>query len=123
MADDLFLRLVPILNVADLDTERRFYELLGLRVTYEGPEYPGFLAMGDERAVEFGIQSAPGTLDGLTWQFQVSDVDEMRRRLDSAGIAYESRTHSPAPGWRYRTLSLRSPNGYRVLLEGTNEWT
>ena len=37
---DLITKLVPILHVEDPDTERRFYEQLGLRTTYEGPEYP-----------------------------------------------------------------------------------
>lgn len=27
----------------------------------------------------------------------------------------------PAPGWRYRRLILRSPSGYRVVLEGPTE--
>ena len=35
---DLITKLVPILRVADPDAERRFYEQLGLRPTYEGPE-------------------------------------------------------------------------------------
>ena len=34
---DLITRLVPILHVQDPDAERRFYELLGLRATYEAP--------------------------------------------------------------------------------------
>ncbi len=36
---DLITKLVPILHVEDPDAERRFYEQLGLRTTYEGPEY------------------------------------------------------------------------------------
>jgi hypothetical protein len=38
---DLIAKLVPILHVKDPSVERRFYEQLGLRTTYEGPEYPG----------------------------------------------------------------------------------
>lgn len=33
---DLITKLVPILHVQDPDAERRFYEQLGLRTTYEG---------------------------------------------------------------------------------------
>ena len=52
---DLITRLVPILVVRDLEAERAFYEALGLRVTYEGPEYPDFIGLGNE-AVEFGLE-------------------------------------------------------------------
>ena len=67
--NDLITKLVPILHVADPDTERRFYEQLGLRTTYEGPEYPGFIAVGND-AVEFGLSRQPGAdpaAAGLTW--------------------------------------------------------
>ncbi|HEY5399064.1 MAG TPA: hypothetical protein VIL16_27150 [Trebonia sp.] len=39
---DLVTKLLPILFVNDPDEERRFYEQLGLRTTYEGgPRVPG----------------------------------------------------------------------------------
>jgi hypothetical protein len=44
---ELITKLVPILHVAVPDAERRFYEQLGLRRTYEGPEYPD--GSSDER--------------------------------------------------------------------------
>lgn len=46
---DLITKLLPILHVADPDAERRFYEQLGLRTTYEGQEYPGFIALAELR--------------------------------------------------------------------------
>ena len=51
----LFSRIIPILFVGDLQAERRFYESLGFHVTYEGPEYPYFLALGHGK-LEFGIE-------------------------------------------------------------------
>ena len=51
----LFSRIIPILFVGDLQLERRFYESLGFHVTYEGPEYPYFLALGHGK-LEFGIE-------------------------------------------------------------------
>ena len=45
----LFRRIIPILFVSDLRAERDFYLQLGFRVTYEGPEYPYFLALGQDR--------------------------------------------------------------------------
>jgi hypothetical protein len=58
---DLITKLVPILHMPDPDAERGFYEQLGLRTTYEGPEYPGFIAVGNA-AVEFGLSRGPGAV-------------------------------------------------------------
>jgi hypothetical protein len=41
---DLITKLLPILHVKDPYAERDFYLQFGLRATYEGPEYPDFLA-------------------------------------------------------------------------------
>ncbi len=74
---EIFTKLAPVLNVADVAAERAFYESLGLPVIYEGDEYPGFIAFGTG-ALDFGIQAAAGPNDPpsvLTWQLGVSDVD------------------------------------------------
>ena len=57
MPADNFTKLAPVLNVRDLPAERAFYEKLGLPVTYEGPEYPDFVAFGTT-TIDFGIQAA-----------------------------------------------------------------
>ena len=70
-------KLIPILHVADPDRERAFYESLGLRTTYEGLEYPDFLAVGNEH-VEFGLSrrvDADPSVAGITWQLGVTDID------------------------------------------------
>ncbi|HWG63578.1 MAG TPA: VOC family protein [Streptosporangiaceae bacterium] len=125
-ADKLFTRLVPILVVGDLEAERRFYEALGMRVTYEGPEYPNFIALGGG-GVEFGLERRKaGGVDVdpdrvLTWQLGVSDIDAAAQRCHDAGLEFTIQAHEPRPGWRYRTLRLRSPDGFEVLLEGPAE--
>jgi len=121
----VFTRLVPILRVGDLAAERRFYEALGFRVTYEGPEYPDFIALGTGN-LEFGLERladfrAEAVARVLVWQLGVSDVDEAANLCTRAGLSFEIQTHEPAEGWRYRTLRLESPNGYRVVLEGPSE--
>ena len=153
--NDLITRLVPILVVPDLDAERAFYEALGLRVTYEGPEYPDFIGLGNE-AVEFGLERPKSPSDTpadggpareadggpareadggpareadggparervLTWQLGVSNVDEAVARCEAAGLAFTIEVHEPRPDWRYRTLKLRSPSGFDVVLEGPSE--
>jgi len=122
-ADPLFTRLAPVLNVSDLAAERAFYERLGLPVIYEGPEYPDFIAFGTD-TVHFGIQQAPAPNDPpsvLTWQIAVSDVDAAADRCREAGLGFELEHNTPAPGWTYRRLLLRTPSGYRLALEGPTE--
>jgi predicted enzyme related to lactoylglutathione lyase len=116
---DLITRLVPILHVEDPDAERRFYEQLGLRTTYEGPEYPDFIAVGND-AVEFGLSRRPGgdpTPCSLTWQLGVNDVDEVIRVCEHSGLRFEVTTERPREDWSYRIVTVQSPNGMEVLLE------
>jgi catechol 2,3-dioxygenase-like lactoylglutathione lyase family enzyme len=115
---DLITKLVPILHVADPDAERRFYEQLGLRTTYEGPEYPGFIAVGND-AVEFGLSRRPGAepAAGLTWQFAVSDVDAAVAACERADLQFEVTVERPREDWTYRIVKVRSPGGMEVLLE------
>ncbi len=120
---DLFTRLAPVLNVADLPAERAFYESLGVPVIYEGQEYPDFIGFGTD-TVHFGIQAAPADNDPpsvLTWQIGVTDVDSAMERCRASGIGFELEQNDPAPGWSYRRLLIRTPSGYRLALEGPNE--
>lgn len=116
---DLITKLVPILHVADPDAERRFYERLGLRTTYEGPEYPGFIAVGND-AVEFGLSGRAGAGPvgaGLTWQLGISDVDAAITACQRAGLRFEVTVERPREDWTYRVVTVYSPNGMEVLLE------
>ena len=118
-----FTTLAPVLNVADLAAERRFYESLGLPVTYEGPEYPDFIAFGSA-SIDFGIQQATSANDPpsvLTWQLGVADVDAAIEVCDAAGLEYVLDVQRPREDWTYRRLLLTSPSGYRVALEGPTE--
>ena len=116
---DLITKLLPILHVEDPSQERRFYEQLGLRTTYEGPEYPDFIAVGND-AVEFGLSRRPGASPAsscLTWQLGVSDIDTAIATCQRAGLSFEITVERPREDWTYRILKLRSPNGIDVLLE------
>jgi catechol 2,3-dioxygenase-like lactoylglutathione lyase family enzyme len=119
----IFTKLAPVLKVRDLAAERTFYESLGLPVTYEGDEYPDFIAFGTE-TIDFGIQAASADNEPpsvLTWQLGVSDIDAAAERCRAVGIEFETEQDDPAPGWSYRRLIIYSPSGYRVALEGPRE--
>jgi catechol 2,3-dioxygenase-like lactoylglutathione lyase family enzyme len=99
---ELITKLVPILPVEDPDAERRFYEHFGLRTTYEGPEYPGFIAVGND-AVEFGLSRNAGAehaaarrLDLPDHQVAVAERDGRAARRASA--ARLSRRVAPRAG-------------------------
>jgi len=116
---DLITKLVPILHVKDPSAERRFYEQLGLRTTYEGPEYPGFIAVGND-AVEFGLSRRPDAApaaSGLTWQLAVSDADTAIAACEQAGLSFGVTVERPREDWTYRVVKVQSPNGIEVVLE------
>jgi hypothetical protein len=116
---DLITKLVPILHVPDPESERGFYEQLGLRTTYEGPEYPGFIAVGND-AVEFGLSCRPDAdpaAAALTWQLGISDGDAAIAACQRAGLRFEVTVQRPRADWTYRIIKVQSPNGMEVLLE------
>jgi hypothetical protein len=108
---DLITKLVPILHVPDPEAERRFCEKLGLRTTYQGPEYPGFIAVGND-AVEFGLSLRAGASPSdLTWQLGVSDADAAIAACEMAGLSFEVTVEQPREDWPYRVIAVRSPSG------------
>jgi hypothetical protein len=116
---DLITKLLPILHVADPDAERRFYHKLGLRTTYEGPEYPGFIAVGND-SVEFGLSRRPAadpSSSQLTWQLGVSDIGAAITACEQAGLSFEVIVERPREDWSYRIVKVGSPSGMEVLLE------
>jgi len=121
----LFTRLIPILFVANLEAERDFYLQLGFTLTYQGPEFPDFIALGSG-SLEFGIertQEADPQLPNrvLTWQWGVTDIELAKRRLTAAGVSFREEWVIPREDWKYRVLHARTPNGYHLMLEGANE--
>lgn len=123
----MFHKLIPILYVRDLQAERDWYLRLGFQVSYEGPEYPNFVAL-ESGEISFGIEerddfdsAAPDRV--LVWQIGVSSIDDSAELLASAGIDFDEEWFTPRPDWKYRVLHTRSPNGYHVMLEGNNEAT
>jgi catechol 2,3-dioxygenase-like lactoylglutathione lyase family enzyme len=117
--DDLITKLLPILHVRDPGAERRFYERLGLRTTYEGPEYPDFIAVGND-AVEFGLSRRPDSdpaASAFTWQLGVRDADAAIAACTEAGLSFEVAVERPREDWTYRAVKVWSPNGMEVLLE------
>jgi len=121
----LFNRLIPILFVDDLEAERDFYLHLGFTLSYQGPEFPDFIALASG-PLEFGLESTPDADPQfpnrvLTWQWGVTDIELAKRRLTAAGVSFREEWVIPREDWKYRVLHARTPNGYHLMLEGANE--
>ena len=121
----LFNRLIPILFVGDLQAERDFYVNLGFTVTYQGPEFPDFIALG-HGSIEFGISRRENFSTELpdrvlTWQFGVTDIEMTKQRVTVGGLGFREEWITPSEEWKYRVLHAQTPNGYHLMLEGPRE--
>ena len=121
----LFDRLIPILFVDNLEAERDFYVRLGFTVSYQGTEFPDFIALA-YGSIEFGIERkqdfTPDIPDRvLIWQFGVTDIETTKQLLTSTGCSFREEWVTPREDWKYRVLHTRTPNGYQLMLEGAGE--
>src|ERR1700761_1756239 len=96
--DHQVMQLHPIMYVADQYAERAFYELFGFERTYEGEEFPGFLAIRHGDAI-IGLQRASSELppyrQGLRWQFELETAqhaDEVIATCREHGLEHQVTT-------------------------------
>lgn len=118
-------RLIPILFVKNLRAERDFYLNLGFSITYEGGEFPNFIALNYD-TIEFGLEEHamfdPRSPDDvMAIQFGIADVDTAISYLKRTTLPFREEWIVPKNDWSYRILHVRTPNGYRVMLEGPRE--
>jgi predicted enzyme related to lactoylglutathione lyase len=115
----------PILYVDDQYAERDFYALFGFTTIYEGPEFPGFLAVRSGSAT-IGLShrddlSVEPVDRGVRWQFIVEDVDDVVAVCEANSVACEVIVEEGGTTHRGRIAKVTSPNGIRVWFEGPNE--
>lgn len=115
----------PILYVEDQYAERDFYALFGFTTIYEGPEFPGFLAVSAGNAT-IGLSHrddlpVDDAARGLRWQFIVENVDDVISVCAANNLPCEVIVE--AGGMTYRTpiAKVTSPNGISVWFEGHND--
>lgn len=113
----------PIMYVDDQYAEREFYELLGFERSFEGDEFPGFLAVRRGNAV-FGLQRCsaehPAYTQGLRWQFEVATSDELsalREACVTHGLDYEVMEERGGDRFITRIIKVVSPGGVTVWFE------
>jgi len=122
----LFDGLAPILFVKDLESEKQFYLDLGFEISYEGDEFPGFIAFSSGTHVNFGIEQKKDVKisevnKGLYWQFVTTDIEELTKLCMEKGIKILRKEHiAPNKNWQYTEMTVKSPNGYEVNFESHN---
>jgi hypothetical protein len=123
------MELHPIMYVHDQYAERAFYELFGFQRHYEGPEFPGFLAIRHGQAI-IGLQQSsrdhPAYAGGLRWQFEVDsaeEIDDIAAVCSSHELEFEIEVEEGGTAFRTRCVKVQSPAGVTVWFEGPNEVT
>jgi len=76
--------------------------------------YGDHILFGVAKAREFDSTTAE---DRLWWQIEASNLDAVHRRAIGANLPAEQLPKLEP--WGQRTLKIRSPNGYLVVLEGS----
>jgi uncharacterized glyoxalase superfamily protein PhnB len=118
----MYSKLIPILPVSEVRTERDFYVSIGFQLHVDPKEtYPEdqFAALAYDEHVLFAVAasdvSEPLTARGLFWQIETTDIEAVFALARKHGIeVVQSPRMQP---WRRRTMMLRSPNGYDVGFE------
>jgi len=98
----------PILCGEDQYAERDFYALFGFTTIYEGPEFPGFLAVSAGNAT-IGLSHrddlpVDDAARGLRWQFIVENVDDVIASVPPTTCRAKSSSKRAA-----RRIGRRSP--------------
>lgn len=111
-----FVRIDAItLAVGDMARSVAFYEALGLRVDYGGPDAP-FTTLKDAR-VSVNLMRRERGDDAPFWGraiLHVEDVDAMHARATAAGLAPAEAPHD-AP-WGERCFHITDPDGHEISL-------
>jgi len=120
------MQLHPIVYVPDPYAERAFYEAFGFERTYEGDEFPDFLAIRHGEAV-IGLSRAsegrPAYTGGLRWQLEVGTAAEIERIADvcrAQGFDHETLVEEGGDRFRVPIVRVTAPSGTVVWFEGPN---
>lgn len=113
------------LNVADLDTSRRFYEALGFVVSGGDPEHNYLILKNGESTIglfhgmfEGNILTFnPGLTNRMERLEEYLDVREIERRLEEAGVELVSTVDPDAGDRGPAHITLTDPDGNAVLID------
>src|SRR6476646_11389555 len=116
---------IPSCASKDQYAERDFYALFGFTTIYEGPEFPGFLAVSAGNAT-IGLSHrddlpVDDAARGLRWQFIVENVDDVISVCAANNLPCEVIVEEGGTTYRTPIAKVTSPNGISVWVEGHND--
>jgi len=105
-------------NLADYDASVAFYRTLGLALIVDAP--PDYARFEAPNGATFSIhRSAHGVGRGTVVYFECDDLDAEVRRLEAAGLAFESGPRDES--WLWREARLLDPAGNEICLYRAGE--
>ncbi len=113
------------LNVADLDASRRFYEALGFEMTGGDPEHDYLILKNGETTIglfhgmfESNILTFnPGLTNRMERIEEFTDVREIQRKLEAAGVQIEAAVADDAGDSGPAHLIVVDPDGNPVMID------
>ncbi len=127
MVKKLFDMLVPIIYVKDLQSEKQFYLDLGFEISYEGKKFPNFMGIKCGDKIEFGLEKRENLdIEEVNklffWQMTVNDLNKLKILCNKKGIKIlRNGKVNVRKDWQYSEITIESPNGYKLNIEGPNE--
>ena len=114
----MFTQLRPVLYVDDLPAELDFYQKLGFQILFQDPEFVG-LVFG--KPILFGLQHRSGAKfdvdQPVIWQIATDNMDAVVQCCQQENFIIQQKPELQS--WGEWTMTVLSPNGYRVIFEGT----
>ncbi len=112
-----FNRLIPIIYVRDLDAEVEFYKNFGFEISYEGDEFPGFIALRCE-SFEFGVEAKSdfepeSAQASFVWQMETDSFSKVRAVCKAKGYKF-SEPKCYWEEWDSWEMQVQTPNGYTL---------
>lgn len=104
------------LPAKDIAESKRFYELLGLRLIVDAPDYARFEFPHGDSTLSISLSEgpiAPGS-QSVNVYFECHDLDARVAELQSRGVVFEAEPKDQR--WLWREAWLKDPSGNSICL-------
>ena len=100
-------------TVDDVEAAVAFYTRLGLKPIEKSPHYARFICPEGDTTFSVHLGDAPLNSSTVVY-FENDELDALVKRLQAAGLQFESEPTDER--WLWREARLRDPSGNRVCL-------
>lgn len=103
---------VPSLN---LEKSIAFYKLLGLtQIVHSPPRYARFVCPDGDATLSIHLVDEVPSGSGVVIYFECSDLDDLVKRLEAAGLTFDLQPTDQS--WLWREAHLHDPDGNKLIL-------